>query len=345
MFHAAGLAPLVRPALELALPDAAVVSGDESALIFGTSQSLTDTNTLPFAGNVFAVLGTVRRRALRAAVPQLAEQLSAATFPRFSGGFRVMVHLDGQLSAIDRADRALLERVVARRTGSAVTSRGSCQEFWIIGRTGSPDLVFGARLPGRQKEKPPKGALASDLAALLVSASHPNQRDAFVDPFAGSGALVRARLASPARSILAGDADPELTAGLRAEFDGLVLTEDWDARKTTLPDGSVDAIVTDPPWGEYEELDQPYEEFVGAVADELDRVLHHVHGRVVLLAGRRISPTWQNAFDQRGFGHLETIDILVNGHPASVVIAGRRAPRPLDAVNGRRRSKASRSRR
>ena len=42
----------------------------------------------------------------------------------------------------------------------------------------------------------------------------------------------------------------------------------WDARKLPLQDKSVDAIVTDPPWGEHEAIDAPrfYDGFIGEAA-------------------------------------------------------------------------------
>jgi tRNA G10 N-methylase Trm11 len=42
----------------------------------------------------------------------------------------------------------------------------------------------------------------------------------------------------------------------------------WDARKLPIDDNFVDAVVTDPPWGEYEKIDVPrfYDEFIGEAA-------------------------------------------------------------------------------
>ncbi len=161
-----------------------------------------------------------------------------------------MYHVDGQLVSCDPKARAALEAAVAAATGTRLTPRGQCQEYWVIGRREWPMLYFAERLAAAStpKEKP-KGALSSELAALLVAASQPTARDVFLDPFAGSGAIVRARLRSPARKVIYSDI--QLDAH-RADVRGLaqqgcVALDDDALVVPSVASGSVDAIVTDPP--------------------------------------------------------------------------------------------------
>ena len=55
----------------------------------------------------------------------------------------------------------------------------------------------------------------------------------------------------------------------------------------SVPDGSIDVIVTDPPWGEHADLDRPFGNFARAVGESFARSLHPVRGRYVLLINRR----------------------------------------------------------
>lgn len=55
----------------------------------------------------------------------------------------------------------------------------------------------------------------------------------------------------------------------------------------SITDGSVDVIVTDPPWGEYDQLKMPLSDFCAALAASFDRVLNPVTGRFVILVARR----------------------------------------------------------
>jgi tRNA G10 N-methylase Trm11 len=91
----------------------------------------------------------------------------------------------------------------------------------------------------------------------------------------------------------------------------------------SIADGSVTAVVTDPPWGEHAELDVPYEDFAKAMVTNLERVLHPRHGRLVLLLGRRVAYRVSSVWDSSPLRLRDSYDILVNGHPASVLVGGR----------------------
>ena len=97
----------------------------------------------------------------------------------------------------------------------------------------------------------------------------------------------------------------------------------------SFPDGTVDVIVTDPPWGEHEDLDRPFGDFARATGGSFARTLHPVHGRYVLLINRRNAETMRDALAAAGLPPTAEHPILVNGHPATVLI-GRTRPEPLD---------------
>ena len=108
--------------------------------------------------------------------------------------------------------------------------------------------------------KKAEGSVSVELAAMLVAASRPAAADVFLDPFAGSGSLVAARLQYPAKQLWYSDLH---LREHRADLDDLVrskrvrlIAED----ALTLPsfaDRLLDMVVTDPPWGEYEDLGRP----------------------------------------------------------------------------------------
>jgi tRNA G10 N-methylase Trm11 len=181
--------------------------------------------------------------------------------------------------------------------------------------------MLGMRLPG----PPPAsattaGALAPDLATLLVLAASPHRDDVFLDPFAGSGALVIARAAWPYRELICADVErPAVSRVARLR----VLAE--DAR--TLPsvaDHSVNMIVTDPPWYEFEEGVDDFDDFMRATLTSLVRVLVSHGGRLVILMSRRRAPSVSRLWKEADLALRTEIPILVNGHPASVLIGGTR---------------------
>jgi tRNA G10 N-methylase Trm11 len=91
----------------------------------------------------------------------------------------------------------------------------------------------------------------------------------------------------------------------------------------SIRDASIDVIVTDPPWGEHEDPRRPYEEFARAVGASFARVLHPRRGRYVLLVNRRNSRTMVNGLRTVGLAPHDEHEVLVNGHPAAVLIGER----------------------
>lgn len=313
----AGLSELVVDIAARELADARVRHVDDSALVLDTGRRIRSADDVPYAKNVFLVHAQTRRGSLGASVAALAGALPPLRVGR-PHGFRLMAHLDGRLVSLEQRPRRALERAVARATGLTVTPRGSCLEFWVIGRRELPVLYLAERLPGRGGADRACGALSAELSALLVAAGSPRPDDVFLDPFAGSGALVRARLRTPCREVVYNDLDP---APHRAAFPRRVRVLAEDAR--TLPSvatGTVDAVVTDPPWGEHGGVGD-YRDFAAGMTASLGRVLRPGHGRAVVLVNRRNEAVLTEALDAAGLVVDGSYRLLVNGHPATAVRA------------------------
>lgn len=336
LFFPAGMGDLAAAAVSRELTGARQKYRDDSAVIFSSSSPVTTVATLPFATNAFLILAQTSRGNIEGGLRQLAQRArkaAIARLPRETRQFRVMISIDGKLTSVSARSRALLEDALADKTGGQLARRGSGTEYWVIGRRDLNELILGLRLT-TTKTKPRKtqpamlrGALSEQLAALLVGASQPRPVDVFLDPFAGSGSLVRARQAWRGHAFWYSDtdpdrADPALRRDLRRSSAGHFLSED----ALTLPsisDGSIDVIVTDPPWGEYEQLEMPLSDFYAALAASFDRVLNPVTGRFVILVTRRSTDELTTALSSFSFKVAATYPVLVNGHPASVLVGGR----------------------
>ncbi|WP_275408449.1 hypothetical protein [Streptomyces sp. SID9727] len=213
---------------------------------------------------------------------------------------------------------------------------GRGREYWVIGRLDMRDLMFCARLPKPARPKKTRGALSHELSSMLVLAPEPPPEDTFLDPFANSGSFVVARLALPAREVIFSDLD---LAEHREQLPGETLRDrrvrllDEDAMALpSVPDGSVDAVVTDPPWGEHEELPVSYEEFTRTTGLSPARVLHPEKGRYVLLCARRGPLVRSGAHRRRPRGPPDARD---PGQPATPPQSSSATGGP--ASNGRER--------
>jgi hypothetical protein len=326
----AGTQAIVTRVLSQVIQDARLTHVDDSAVVFESSRRIEHAKHIPFANNIFVVLATTPRKGIEASIGRLASKIEQVDFPRAQGrdrGFRIMAHIDGQLAAIDRQVRRELEREIEVFTQTTVQARGSGREYWIVGRKSLDELMFCLRLPRSRTRQTGKGELAFELCLMLVAVSMPKAGDTFLDPFAGHGGLVLARLESPARSVLYSDIafrtliktlPPALTSNRRVRL----MAED----ALTLPsigDGEIDVIVTDPPWGEFARLEMSNQTFVDRLAKSFDRVLHPKSGRFVILSSRRQFKTMTSSLSTHGLSIHETHGILVNGHPASVIVGGR----------------------
>jgi len=321
----AGTASLVAEGLRSLLPGVKVLQSDESALSFSTSARLGSADAVPFVKNLFMVRGWADRRSLDATVADLARKVGDLRRPPGSTAFRVMYHIDGGLVACSPQVRQGLESAISTATSLRPEPRGHCQEYWVIGRRDWSTVYLGERLPtGRARAPSEKGSLSGELSALLVILSRPDPRDVFIDPFAGSGSIVAARLGNPAQKVIYNDLDKSIHRSVTDRLGrrpGLVVLHENGTALASVESSGVSAIVTDPPWGEYEESIGDYLTFARSLAAEFARLLNPRWGRLVLLVSRRHERQMLESLAEQGFACDPAIEILVNGHPASVLRA------------------------
>ena len=319
----AGTADLVAEGLRSLFPGVDIFGSDESALSFSTPARLRSADAVPIAKNLFRVWGRTARRNLDDTVTDLAKRVRDLPRPRDRDGFRVMFHVDGRLVAPSPQARKRLEDAISAATRLRPQPRGNCQEYWVIGRRDWATVYLGERLPGGKARLPAeKGSLSKELSTLLVSLSRPDPRDVFLDPFAGRGSIVAARLTSPAQKVIYNDIDESLCRSAAARLGpraGLTFSHDDGTAMTSVRSAEVSAIVTDPPWGEYDESVGDYAKFTRSLAAEFSRLLNPYWGRLVLLVSRRRVEQIQESLVEFGFASESPIGILVNGHPASVI--------------------------
>ncbi len=163
-------------------------------------------------------------------------------------------------------------------------------EIWLhqVGR----QLVLSLRLTsglhrargGRAVER--EAALRPTIAAAMVYASRPDDDDVFLDPMCGSGTILLERaMAGRHGLLLGGDIEPSAVKAAVANFGPRhkpVRIERMDAGKLPLEDASVDALVTNLPWGRQIGRPEDLPTLYGRVLAEAVRVVRPA-GRVVLL--------------------------------------------------------------
>jgi predicted RNA methylase len=326
--HAAGLGELVAASLTADL-NGRVLYADDSAVMISTKAPAEHVGRLTYVKNSFEVIGAVpRRRDLRQAVDAISREIGRWKLPGGRGPYRLMFSQDGQLVGVPGDVRSRLTTAIGRATGGRFTPRGGGEEYWTITRRDLEQVLFCRRTPRRQRRQPAKGSLAPDVAEVVVhAAGRPRASDVILDPFAGSGALIAARAQQPHRQLICSDQGyRDGTVRLLPELagrDGVrKLTEDARALDS-VSDDSVDVVITDPPWGEYDESGTPAAGSVIVDALAAIRRVLRPGGTLAMLVARRLADDVEKHWVQHELRVDRSYQLLVNGHPATLLV-GRR---------------------
>ncbi len=151
-------------------------------------------------------------------------------------------------------------------------------------------VYVGMRLGERPLYKRPykqahvPGSLKPSVAAALLRLARVQAGETVLDPCCGAGTiLIEAALMGAQTQ--GGDVDPAALEAAQVNSRAAAVTLDvqpWDARRLPLEDGSVDAVVSNLPWGRQIEIDADPALLYQEMCAEMQRVLRP-QGRMALL--------------------------------------------------------------
>lgn len=242
--------------------------------------------------------------------------------------FRVMFSEANRLTQADARVCGALERGI---TAARVDRVNPQTELLLLWRSeGMALLLLRLTRRGNTRQALKKGELSPAIAQCMVFLAHPRSDHVFLDPFSGHGALGAARAQSGFREMTLMDIDREMVEATREKLRrtqrggrGRLLIQQGDALalETLMPAGTVDEIVTDPPWGLYEPLPLPPGTFYPAMLRAFCHTLKK-GGRLVLLSADK-AQVERALRAQDGLQWTDKKDILVNGKKAAVYLARR----------------------
>ena len=208
--------------------------------------------------------------------------------------FRIMVSKENETVSIDQRTRGIVEETISGRLGLRLNRSLADVEFWFIIR--SEGVCFlGLRATateGQRKSKYAKGELRRELAYLLCLISEPAKTDIVLDPFCGSGAIPLERERSfPFQKIVASDSDRNSVTTVQTavrKSKSKIEVHQWDALQLrSLSTSSITKIITDPPWGYFQQEDLDFENFYHKMLVEFSRILVN-HGLAVVLTAKKV---------------------------------------------------------
>lgn len=202
--------------------------------------------------------------------------------------YRVIVRVLQERSFLRTELRRAFHQVIGRQRPKWRVSDPAALEIWVCEHAPG-QLVCGLRVStaamrqhgGRAAERP--GALRPTVAAAMVGqAGVPGS--ALLDACCGSGTVLKEARAAGWCSLVGVDIDPGAVAVARRNVVGAAVTV-GDARRLPLAAGSVDACVSNLPFGRQHRVQGDPAAWRAFVLSELARVTR-VGGRIVLLAPR-----------------------------------------------------------
>ena len=289
--------------------------------------------SLSYVNNSFAVLRSFDHGNIDSVLRQLVRDRTWVALARRALGkarrFRLMLSNENHLVGGDPHARGEVIGAIETNCSVSYAPRGGGAEFWLLRRR-SGSVHFCIRVSRRTATEKTlaQGELRPELAELLCELSEPTADDVFLDPFAGSGAIVFARTRRPYNLAFAFDQDVDKSRAIRQRVKelkrkgmlrgGPIVARSEDARAmASFEDGFVHRVVTDPPWGHFSNETWDLRSLYKAIMGEFTRVTR-VGGIVVLLLGRTEEAEHVVAAAHRGLDFDSRVDILVSGKKAII---------------------------
>lgn len=327
-----GLGDLVEHALKHDIPELEILGSDDGLVVFTAPQSYEQLVNISYINNLYytfvydPALG--QEKSVHAIVKLLTPK---ASFPKLQGKtFRLMVMRGSQLEHVTKEIATKMKDKIQAQTGLSFSPLKADVEFWVLVRNNGAVMFGYKRDVWVDRPKLEKGELRPKVAELLVMASNPTAEDVFLDPFAGYGALPLARTRLDAcKKIILCEKKGQLVDVLKKRFrqNKQIDIHQTDALQMNfLGSESIDVIVTDPPWGMYEEVPLDMPVFYSKMLAEFARVIKQ-DGRIVVLTGQpeafEVAVSEQSALTVK-----KTYTTLINGKKASVYVMEKAPPQP-----------------
>jgi tRNA (guanine6-N2)-methyltransferase len=312
------------------LPKTAIKAAHDGLVVFSSELPPDEIKRLHCFNNLFLLLDSITSS--ERGVPLLRSLMrhtsaSQIRFPgqpgawlRGSRNFRIYFSVENELVSVPKPVLQKVEQRFAATVSLPVERMKPDAEFWFVARSEGLGLC-GLRLTKLSAENKlrERGELRTELAYALALISEPDASDVICDPFCGHGSIVLQRATLPYQKVYASDLDVELVRTLQGKVSRLPSIEVTraDALRLGLPSGSVDKVITDPPWGLYKEVPDLFD-FYRRMLVEFTRILKP-GGSICLLTAAKEILDRVVAETARGTLSIEkSYHILVSGKKASI---------------------------
>ena len=316
-----GFQNLISKNLPKILPGSRIKTILDGAVLYDYNGNWKDIKKIFFLNNTFRVIKLFSGKQL--SFSNMVNQTINTRNPYFveANSFRVKFSLKNQFISVDKRLSINSENYIYSHSKMKINRLNPDTEFWYIIRSENIG-IFGQLLYKRTftEKNLNKGELRPEFAYLMCLFARLNYNEIICDPFAGSGAIPRQVVSNfKFKKLLISDLDSQCVNKISNtnQFKNnskIVINKEDALELSSIENNSIDVIITDPPWGYYEQIDDInlfYKKMLQSFKKKIKK-----DGRIVILSARK--EELLQAVKSENFIVLDKIDTLVNGKKAGL---------------------------
>ena len=254
-----GFSDLIPEALKKLLPGAKVLKVYDGLVNYLYNGNEENVQRVLIFNNSFLVI-----RKFHGGKCELASMVKSIIFlnrlPISRKTFRIRYSVNNQFVSMNKSYTRQIEEKICRLTNARVDRVSPQIEYWFIKR--SEHVGFFCRLLNKRKyteKNLNKGELRPEFAYLMCMLGLLDKNTIVMDPFAGYGAVTKqVKKSFHFNKMYVSDINPDCVRNLCYYFEkeqkvDVALRNALDM--DDIDNRTIDVIITDPPWGYYEQID------------------------------------------------------------------------------------------
>lgn len=315
-----GFQKVVQRDLESRLKGVKILNIFDGLIYYSYSGNSRDLEKITYFNNTFFIIKTFSGKNLNF------ENMVSSVFNEKKyylinkGTFRVRFVKENQFAKVEKNLCRKAENIVIQNSKLKIDRVSPSTEIWYSIRR--ENFAFCGQLISKREfteKNLNKGELRPEIAYLICRFAEIKNDDVIVEPFCGYASIpIQIAKKFNFSKLYVSDIDSEKIKAILAkkQFDNdkiEISVQDAFYLKN-IGDKSVDLIITDPPWGFYESIEN-IEEFYEKMFKSFLRILKET-GTIVILSARKAE--LEDAAKNVNLKVVDKIDTLVNGKKASV---------------------------
>ena len=316
-----GFQEVVENDLPKRIPGVKILNVFDGLIHYKYDGNSRDLEKIIYFNNTFFVLKTMKGKGIT--FPNLVGAVCSEKkyYLINKGTFRIRFIQENQFAKVDKSLTRKAEENVTRNSKLTIDRLSPSTEIWYsIRREG---FGFCGQLISKREfteKNLNKGELRPEIAYLICCFANIQKEDIIAEPFCGYGSIP-VQLAKKFRygKLYASDIDEEKISLVKEKKqlknNEYVKVDVQDAMKLSwLQDKSVNRIISDPPWGYYEDIGDVKEFYIN-MFNSFKRVLKD-NGQMIILSARK--EEIEKAASEMNIQITDSLHTLVNGKKASL---------------------------